>query len=244
MNVLYNIIDNNKIPYDSDTFVGIEIECIINKNNMDYDIILNSVKDEILKLKLEHIITVTTDGSIKDDKTKIELIHGRKYNHLTGQWEFGYYNETVPMGIGIEFKVLTKNKDLFKNLRLINKLFKKLRPRINSTCGLHIHLDARYYNVKDIVLNLLDKQKEIHSKVDIKRIKNKYCKPTTVTAALRSLKGSNRYSRYKDINTMSYKKYGTIEVRIHEGTIDTAKIYGWVKYLNSIAYKKRKEIAA
>lgn len=104
---------------------------------------------------------------------------------------------------------------------------------VDTTCGLHVHLDARKDDVRAMFDKLLDQQTNLFALVPKSRRNNQYCRPTT-------RKDFRKGSRYKSINSTAYGKFQTLEVRLHGGTIDPNKIINWALLLTSIAYNEQK----
>lgn len=74
--------------------------------------------------------------------------------------------------------------------------------------------------------------------------RNGYCKPFTNTDLLKVQnlvsmeRRTARYAlsgdRYRNLNFQSYGKHGTMEVRQHQGTLDAAKMWAWVRFGQSM----------
>lgn len=47
--------------------------------------------------------------------------------------------------------------------------------------------------------------------------------------------GDYRQDRYRTLNIVSYEKYGTFEVRQHQGTLNSKKVVNWIRLILSIA---------
>lgn len=128
-----------------------------------------------------------------------------------------------------QFKVIT---DILKEVKAVAK---------DRRCGLHVHLDMRKRN-KDLVYNnLVAAQFALLSVVDPRRHNNEFCKivesrkfPTNFTG--------DRQERYKTINAVAYYKYKTLEIRMHEGSVDYNEIVNWVDLLIRVARHKKKLI--
>jgi len=131
----------------------------------------------------------------------------------------------------VEFRVLTKIND-FNNLEKLLDLLNSWGAEVNSTCGLHVHLDMRHLkskvSVKKRAEKLLKFLPMLKAMVPKSRIENEFCK----------LDISSFGNRYAAINLESFKKHKTIEVRLHSGTIDKTKIINWCKLLYIIINSK------
>lgn len=109
--------------------------------------------------------------------------------------------------------------------------------KVNKTCGLHVHLDMRNYDVAQAFNNLVGAQEILYSMVPVSRRNNNFCKKT-----LGKQFSKHRYSsnRYQGINPCAYNRHRTLEVRLHTGTTDATKINNWIDILTAVAYNPKK----
>jgi len=132
----------------------------------------------------------------------------------------------------VEITVLTR---LSKptNLQRACQLLSDLGAKVNKSCGLHVHLDARHLTT--------DQAKAVGKRIGAclpvltlmvprSRLSNTYCK-----IGVSKLRGD----RYYAVNMTSYRKYRTVEIRLHSGTTDFNKIYQWSVLLSSISKASR-----
>lgn len=130
-----------------------------------------------------------------------------------------------------EISILTTD---YVNLEKLCNLLKELGAMVNTSCGLHVHLDAR---------NLTNEQKETRSfnlenslnvlfkMLPKSRSKSTYCKKQRSTS-----------DRYSAINMTALDKFGTIEIRMHSGTTDFDKIKNWCEILKAIYFSGNEPI--
>jgi len=104
-------------------------------------------------------------------------------------------------------------------------------------CGLHVHLDMRNRDKEKVYNNLLSCQKLLLDMTAPNRRDTEFCKKVTSRQFPRGFYG-NRTERYKTINAASYYIRKTIEVRLHEGTVDVNQIVNWTRMLIKIANHK------
>jgi hypothetical protein len=133
---------------------------------------------------------------------------------------------------GVELTCLTKVNDT-ANLESLCKLLNKLGAQVNKSCGMHVHLDARHLDESQ-VLEIGKKFKNalpvLLQMVPSTRRNNTYCRPS-----VSDLSGG----RYHAVNLTAYRKYKTVEVRMHSSTTDFNKINNWIQLLTAIAQSKR-----
>lgn len=127
----------------------------------------------------------------------------------------------------IEITVLTRLSDS-SNLERACKLLNRIGAKVNKSCGLHIHIDARHLTsdqVKASGRRFARALPVLLSMVPQSRRDNHFCRPSVST-----LKGS----RYHAVNLTAFSKYKTIEVRLHSSTTDFSKIMLWTRLLLAI----------
>lgn len=101
---------------------------------------------------------------------------------------------------------------------------------INKSCGFHVHLDMRSRDRSKAFGNLVSAQNVFYAMNPKSRKESSYCKKTMS----KDLDKERSGSRYKGVNAAAINKYGTLEIRIHSGTVDEAKINNWVDLLISV----------
>jgi hypothetical protein len=158
----------------------------------------------IRNAKLSSCVTVKGDGSLRPDP--------------------GY----DPVEIVVSF-TRSNRAPLFA----VCKILKDMRATVNTSCGLHVHLDMRHLTAR----GAMTRARRIAAAVSyLKRIlppsrrTNSYC-----TDDLSSIRNGNRYSF---VNGRAYQKHKTIEVRGHSGTTDAVKIDHWINLMIALADKR------
>jgi hypothetical protein len=113
---------------------------------------------------------------------------------------------------------------------------------VNVTTGIHVHHDMAGLNGSEIAAFVTlwsERQTQIDSLVSRSRRGNgnTYCRNLS-DSELRSIQNDfNQYGRvhqsidrFRKINVMSYPKYGTVEIRQHQGSLDGVKLRHWVLF--------------
>jgi len=136
-------------------------------------------------------------------------------------------------------------------IEVVCQVLKTLNAKVNTSCGLHVHVDARDINtdgLKRVSKMWMKYESCFDSIVTPSRRNNPYAKGLrskyqSLDAAFVAIdKAVNRNeiimamngdgygtSRYHKLNFESLLRHGTIEFRQHQGTVDGAKITNWVK---------------
>lgn len=141
---------------------------------------------------------------------------------------------------------ILKGQDGLEQIKKVCQAMKQAGATVNVTCGLHVHHDARDFNVntfKNIVKIYARFETTIDTLVAPSRRgnENTYCQTLQRVNMDRLLKQTSidgiRYtygSRYLKLNLDAYITHGTVEFRQHQGTIDAEKIINWIKLTQAI----------
>lgn len=133
----------------------------------------------------------------------------------------------------IEFRLMVseekRNQVILDFLEVTKGLIK-----VNSSCGLHVHLDMRSRNYGVCFEQLYVAMPILMSMVPESRRSNTYCKEN------KDKKAWNKSStdRYQVLNPTSFRKYKTLEIRIHSATTSAKKIINWVDLLLCVIDRK------
>ena len=207
---------------DNRTF-GVEIECLV-PSAVGREGLAEALRASGLQARYEdynHRIRphwkVTTDSSVSADPnyTTLELVS--------------------PVLKGDEGRA---------QLRVACEVLRRAGAKVNKSCGLHVHHGANGLGLKGFqyLFSLYRTYEEqIDKMVALSRRgeSNRYCGSLQGDrwSALRvmeceSIKQIVEYigTRYLKLNFESYIKYGTVEVRHHQGTTDADKIIAWVDF--------------
>jgi len=131
----------------------------------------------------------------------------------------------------VELRVLTTEDELESVMMRIGRVLrnKKVDAYANRSCGLHVHLDMRNRDHIVSYQRLFNVQSLLRKSQPAGRQLSSYCKPNTQPTFKECERRDNE--RYSVINTNAFKKLGTLEVRIHEGTVNTVSMINWCKFL-------------
>ena len=121
--------------------------------------------------------------------------------------------------------------------KIVDKL-KELGAEVKDRrCGLHIHLDMRNRDHDKCYQNLTSCQRFMFDMMPEHRRDGEFCRRIGRKRKFpEQVRGSRNYDvrRYASINAQSYYKHKTLEVRMHEGSIDSKDIVSWIKFLTRI----------
>jgi hypothetical protein len=132
----------------------------------------------------------------------------------------------------------------------VGEVLKALGAKVNKQCGLHVHVDARTLNVKQVgnVVKMFAKyEANFDALMPASRRDNRFCKSVLVRGNIDSTfdavdrattidtlrREVNQYDRYRKLNLESLVRHGTIEFRQHAGTVEGEKMVEWVKLVTA-----------
>lgn len=218
---------NPKSPRTEDNYLGIEIECYTPHDH-------HFVARKFVQERLHKYICLKEDGSINppnsdnyDDSYCDDC--GSESCDCFDRYSNNEYRD-------LEVNILVKESEVTKIIPKICKVLIDLDADVNRTCGLHVHLDCRNRNHRIVFTNLVRFQKYLLTLIAPHRIGNYYCYindndcyDTCEREHYRGISGKH-----------SYLKYRTMEVRLHESTLDSTKILNWINVLLSIANRQKR----
>jgi hypothetical protein len=143
----------------------------------------------------------------------------------------------------------------FDALKNVCRVLRTLGARVNRSTGLHVHHDVEDLNLrqfKNVVLGYANNQRSIDQLVATsRRGRQSFCGPLddgTLTSirncpslgSIATLVGT----RYVHVNLKSFPKYGTIELRQHQGSINYTKIAAWISFGQALIAKAKADAEA
>jgi Putative amidoligase enzyme len=165
-----------------------------------------------------HFVNIDDDGSV----------HYRERDNDSDGDEDGEDSCDIEHG-SAEVKVTFRHEKPIRLKGVVDKLG-RANAEINTTCGMHIHLDQRGVSqamASKRARRLIKALPALAKIVAPSRLGNHYCQLNDPIKLGQTYRHS--YNRYRAINfTSAYRKHKTLEVRLHGGTLDFWKIIGWV----------------
>ena len=161
---------------------------------------------------------------------------------------------------------ILRGQDGFDQITRVCEVLNRYNAKVTRKTGLHVHIGFADATLKEFK-NLLKTFAKYEEGIDMlmppsrRASNNRYCvslcdrsiydtdedtarKVNAYFAqvdACRSLDAIRQmtYNRFVKLNTQSYWRYGTIEVRHHSGTTDAAKIINWVRLSGALVEMAR-----
>lgn len=164
---------------------------------------------------------------------ELEVIQ-KKSERVSNAW-YKKHDGSLSSG-GVEI-VLTKPKTLkgiSSALHSLDKEFIKNKVRANDTCGLHIHLNSKFKTKAQLLKFIqvcIDCQESVYSLVNENHQHNDYCNKLYYNAEASYLYSS----KYDWLHCIKKRdKPNSIEIRVHQGTVNKAEIKNWIELWSKI----------
>ena len=197
-------------------------------------------------------------------KARVEIQVYLNQMGLAGQWEVVSDGSVHSQRLGedsFEVKSPILYLDDPAQMQDLKNVMKYLRSigRVNSTCGTHVHVDARNFDFKDLInlsklyaryehifVGLLPKERCYPNS------RRNYCKPWSESLELnvddlcqvetkeefrRIWNHSSSHSgnsRYRNLNYIPWVQQGSVEFRGHQGTLSFTKFLPWINLCVSL----------
>ena len=110
-------------------------------------------------------------------------------------------------------------------------LLQQLGATVNTSCGLHVHFDLR--GAADTAVEARAQLLEKHMPHVILMLPPSRRNKTGAGGCAPGLDWGDRYHR---VNLNAFRKYGTLEIRVHSGTTDYTKIINWIQLLEVLMH--------
>lgn len=172
-------------------------------------------------------------------------VRTESYNH-TNRPHWKFVSDASIRGLNAQEMVspILQGKEGLTDFRKACKALRQSNAQVNTTCGVHVHLDANDYsieNFKTLVKNQFFIEEQIDKIMPSSRRANtnRYCKGfkslgrATLFAKIDSCQTVNQMaqyfgSRYYKLNLQSFQRHGTVEFRQHGASTNFLKIKNWI----------------
>ena len=121
--------------------------------------------------------------------------------------------------------------------------------KVDRTTGFHVHIGAAeltHEHIAQWYINWNLHHDAIGVLVAPSRLNNRFCSALTEEATNRNaerIRNGNisdfNGDRYHSFNLQSFQRHGTLEIRLHQGTLNGAKAVAWAKFID--AFKQLSE---
>lgn len=186
-------------------------------------------------------------------------IQDEHYNHTDHKTHYKIVSDASILGSNPAEIVspILEGKSGLNSLKIVCDTLNEIGARVNRTCGVHVHLDAKNMTIehwRNLYINYARLENIIDSFMPQSRRanNNSYCRSIALMPRLEATilhcENSEQIrsyfaSRYYKVNIESLRRHGTVEFRQHSGSIDFEKISMWLTFLQKLlAYSKNETV--
>ncbi len=163
--------------------------------------------------------------------------------HATAENWKAVYDGSVSNGAEVVSPILSEAR--LNEAHKVTKALKDSGARVDRATGFHVHIGADAFggkaNLASFILNYYGAHHAIAALVAPSRLNNRYCAILNRTAAeaqashtLNGNEGAYNGNRYTSLNIEAMQRHGTIEVRLHQGTLNGVKAIAWAKLMSAM----------
>ena len=149
---------------------------------------------------------------------------------------------TTSHGGGEAVSPILSGPEGLDELRRVMAALRAAGARVDRRCGMHVHVDMRDLTGEQIARTYaayVDRQAAMDSFVAPSRRagRNAYCRAVgeyekaQTVESFKATRTAPRVDRYRTVNVQPFSRYGTLEFRQHQGTLNGAKAVAWVSTL-------------
>lgn len=141
---------------------------------------------------------------------------------------------------------LDGNKTGFESLEKCCKALASVGARVNSSCGLHVHIGARDLS-DETFCNVFVNYMRLETAIESFLAPSRRGRDARWCASLRNheyavldattkdeIRQALGYDRYHRVNAEAYNRHRTIEFRQHQGSVNFKKVSAWVRFLGKL----------
>ncbi len=167
-------------------------------------------------------------------------------HQTSNNWK-AVYDGSIGNGAEVVSPIL--NESRLNEAVAVTKILKTAGARVDRATGFHVHIGLNAFSgttsatnsLAQFVLNYYSMHHAIGSLVAPSRLRNSYCKALSQAEAETEAEyvSNGNYTspdgdRYKSLNLMSTERHGTVEVRLHQGTLNGVKAIAWSQFISGL----------
>lgn len=160
--------------------------------------------------------------------------------HETAEHWKAVYDGSVSSGAEVVSPIL--NPSRLNEAHKVTKALKDHGARVDRATGFHVHIGlnafGNYETISKFVLNYYSMHHALAALVAPSRLNNRYCAVLPQSVAERQAEftaqgnaGAFNGNRYTSLNLESISRHGTVEVRLHQGTLNGVKAIAWAQFI-------------
>jgi len=171
--------------------------------------------------------------------------------HQTADSWKSVYDGSVSNGAEIVSPILTAPR--LNEAVKVTKVLKANGARVDTATGFHVHIGGRIFGsagaLARFALNYYAIHHAIGALVAPSRLNNRYCHVLNRADAERQATylengGGASYNgnRYTSLNLDALDRHGTVEIRLHQGTLNGVKAVAWAQFVEALILESNKGV--
>jgi hypothetical protein len=162
------------------------------------------------------------------------------YGHATTPHWKVVHDGSISRG-GEAVSPILAGEDGYRQVRTAIQALRSAGANVSTACGLHVHHEVADLSGEQLA-RLFEQYAADQDNIDglVSRSRrdgrNQYCRRLrdmevqAIGRCFRESRTAASVDRYKTLNVASFPRYGTIEFRQHQGTMDARKVIAWIKF--------------
>lgn len=132
-------------------------------------------------------------------------------------------------------------------LQIILDAFNELEMSVNASMGFHIHHEAPRFSpkrLKYLVNHFVKNEANFDSIVSPSRRTSQWCASNKrlLKTSINSQGVNDEISRYHKMNLQCFSRYGTVEIRQHQATLNWVKIVNWLIFTQALVTRSYRKV--
>jgi len=172
----------------------------------------------------------------------IDCSSPRQTHETADTWK-SVYDGSVSNGAEVVSPILTAPR--LNEAVKVTKALKDAGARVDRATGFHVHIGGRIFGnasaLANFALNYYAVHHAIGALVAPSRLNNRYCSVLSQPYAERQAEhlraghgASFNGNRYTSLNLDALDRHGTIEIRLHQGTLNGVKAVAWAQFIEAL----------
>lgn len=202
-----------------------------------------------MEFEVEGITPNRASDALNDGGIDCERVDSDIHADGFDSWK-AVYDGSLSNGAEVVSPILTDAR--LNEAHKVANLLADAGARVGRSTGFHIHIGADTFNrvervesatdaMARFVLNYYGVHHAIAALVAPSRLRNRFCQILGETDAKQEAEWvangnlSSRFnSRYYSLNLESLQRHGTLEIRLHQGTLNGVKAIAWAQFVASL----------
>lgn len=163
----------------------------------------------------------------------------RSQHETADTWK-AVYDGSVSNGAEVVSPIL--NPARLNEAHKVTQALKTAGARVDRATGFHVHIGLNAFrnqaDIAQFILNYYAMHHAIAALVAPSRLNNRYCAVLNHDNAQRQADyiaadniGAFNGNRYTSLNLESMRRHGTVEIRLHQGTLNGVKAIAWSQFI-------------